>query len=419
MSKGLLASYRVLDLGTAFAGSIPGHLLADMGCEVIKVEARQRFDPLRYGPGAVRKDKARTKEEADQECNAWFHTFNRAKLGVTLDFTVPEGREVFLDLVRCSDAIIENFTPDVLTKFNLDHPALRRAKPDVVLCSLSVAGAHGPLRDTRAYASSIVAMSGIDSVMGHGDRPEPVDPPNAHGDFNAGIFGAFSVLAALVHRNRTGQGQWLDLSAWESTSVFLMEGIMDYTMNGRIAGPQGNTHPTMAPHGAYPTKSDEAARDADGDKWASIACTTEEEWRGLCQAMGDPPWTKEERFADKHQRMKHRKELDQRIGEWTRQHTHYEVMEACQKHGVAAMPVLNTEEQLHDPHLRARRTHLEVEHFLLGKELLYRAPWNVGGVLPGVARPSPRLGEHNDYIYNQLLAMTKSEMARLHEVGVA
>ncbi|MBI4307604.1 MAG: CoA transferase [Chloroflexi bacterium] len=409
-NKGLLDRYRVLDLGTAWAGSMPGQVLADMGAEVIKVEARQRFDPLRYGPGAVRKDKARTKEEAEQDCNAWFHAVNRAKLGITLDLTTPQGRELFLKLVQRSDAIVENFTPDVLKKLDLDYPVLRRARPDIILGSISVAGARGPLRDTRAYATTMMAMSGLDYAIGYEDEPGPMDPPIAYGDFNAAVFCAFSLLAALVHRNRTGQGQRLDLSAWESTSVFLMEGIMDYTMNGRIAGPQGNTHPTMAPHGTYPTKGN--------DKWVSIACATEEEWQGLCQAMGDPPWMKDDPFADKYQRMKHRKELDQRIGEWTRQYTSYEVVEACQKHGVAAMPVMDTEERFHDPHLRERRTHLEVEHFLLGKEPLYRTPWNMGGISPGVARPSPRLGEHNDYTYKQLLGMSENEIAPLRESGV-
>lgn len=417
-TRGLLANYRILDLGTAWAGSMPGQILADLGCEVIKVEARQRFDLLRYGPGVVRKDKARTKEEADQECNAWFHAVNRAKLGITLDLSVPQGRELFLRLVQRSDAIVENFTPDVLKKLNLHYPVLRRAKPDIILCSASVAGAYGPLRDTRAYATTMMAMSGLDYMIGYEDEPGPMDPPIAYGDFNAAIFCVFSLLAALVHRNRTGVGQWLDLSAWESTSTFLMEAIMDYTMNGRIAGPQGNLDPMLAPHGVYPTKGDGATEPGRDGRWVSIACGADEEWQGLCQAMGNPAWARDERFADRYQRMKHRKELDERIGEWTRQHTSYEVMEVCQKRGVAAIPVLDVEERLQDPHLRARSTHVELEHFLLGRELLYRTPWNVGGLATGVARPSPRLGEHNDYAYKELLAMSDAEIAPLREAGV-
>lgn len=408
--NGPLGPYRVLDLGTAWAGSIPGQLLADMGCEVIKVEARQRFDPLRYGPGVVIKDKARSKAEADQECNAWFHAVNRGKLGITLDLTTSEGREQFLKLVQVSDAVIENFTPDVLGKLGLDYPALRRAKPDIILCSISVAGASGPWRDTRAYGQTLSALSGIDYVIGYEDEPGPTDPPTGYSDVNAATFGAFSTLAALVHRDRTGQGQWLDLSAWESTSVLLFEGIMDYTMNGRVDGPQGNKHPTLAPYGTYPAKGN--------DKWVSIACATAEEWRGLCAAMGNPAWTNGERFTDTHERMKNRKELDARIGEWTCQHTSYDVMEICQKHGVAATPVLNIEERVKDPHFQTRPTHVHVEHPLLGNELLYGAPWRIEGMTTRVNRLSPRLGEHNGYAYQQLLAMTEAEVTRLGGIGV-
>ncbi|MEK7873087.1 MAG: CoA transferase [Chloroflexota bacterium] len=408
--KGPLSNYRVLDLGTAWAGSMPGNLLADMGCEVIKVEARQRFDPLRYGPGVVLKEKGRTKEETEQECNGWFHAVNRGKLGITLDLTVPDGRDLFLKLVERSDAIIDNFTPDVLHKFNLHYPVLRRAKPDVILCSISVCGATGPLRDTRAYATTMMAMSGLDNIIGYAGDTEPFDPPIAYGDFNAAIFCAFSILGSLVHRNRTGVGQWIDLSAWESTSTFLMEAIMEHTMNGRVMGPLGNAHPTLAPHGTYPVKGD--------DKWVSIACDTEEEWRNLCAVIGDPEWTKDERFADKYQRMKNRKGLDAHIGEWTRAYTGYEITDACQKRGVAAMPVMDTEERLQDPHFKARPSHFEVEHYLFGKETMYRTPWRVGPITPGQPVPSPRLGEHNDYIYKQLMGVPETERGRLGESGV-
>jgi benzylsuccinate CoA-transferase BbsF subunit len=216
-------------------------------------------------------------------------------------------------------------------------------------------------------------------------------------------------LAALRHRQATGEGQAIEISQWEASVSMLGEGILDYVMNGRVLSPVGNTHPTMAPHNNY--------RCAGDDAWVAIAVRSEDEWRAFCQATGHPEWTVEPRFADTYLRMQHRNELDALITTWTSQHTPYDVMEALQATGVAAMPVMNLEDQFRDPHLRARQVHVECEHPKVGIEWLHGIPWQLSETPGRIRRPAPLLGEHNQYVFGELLNLPAAEIQRLVEAG--
>lgn len=404
-----LHGYRVLDFGTAWAGCIPGHILADFGAEVIKIESYERVDLLRYGPGPRAPMRGKPWEEA-RECNPWFHAVNRGKLGVTLNFTTERGASLIRELVRQSDVVVDNFTPGVLQKYHLHYQALSAVKPDLIMASVSVAGQRGPYHDTRAYAFNLHALSGLCSLIGYAGDTEPRHIDIAYADWNAGMFATYAIVLALYHRRRTGEGQLIDLSAWEATTTLLTEGILDYTLNQRLPGPQGNDHPTMAPHGYYPCRGD--------DVWIALAIRSDGEWRTLCDVMSQPELARDARFLDAYERLRHRQELDRQVSAWTCTQDVKRLADQLQETGIAAMPLGTVEARFHDPHLQARQTHTEIDHPGLGRELLHTIPWHLSDTPPRIQGPAPRVGEHNAYVLGGLLGLSTEEQERLAAEGV-
>jgi benzylsuccinate CoA-transferase BbsF subunit len=409
IGRGALRGYRVLDFGTAWAGSIPGHVLADFGAEVIKVESRQRVDLLRYGPGPRTPMRGKPWEEA-RECNPWFHAVNRGKLGITLNFTTEKGAALIRQLVCMSDVVVDNFTPEVLRKYHLHYEALTTIKPDLIMASVSMAGQHGPYHDTRGYAFNLHALSGLCSLIGYAGDTVPRHIDIAYADWNAGMFATYAILLALYYRQRTGEGQLIDLSAWESTTTLLTEGILDYTLNQRVPGPQDNQHPAMAPHGYYPCQGE--------DVWLALAIRSDAEWHTLCQFMGQPELLQDPRFQDRYQRLRHRQELDQQVAAWTQTQEVEAVATRLQEAGLAAMPLCTVERRFHNAHLRARQTHVEVNHPRLGNELLHTIPWHLSATPSSVQGPAPLVGEHNAYVLGELLGLSPVEQQQLADEGV-
>lgn len=391
-----LEGYRVVDFGWVWAGTVLGHILADYGAETIKVESRRRLDGLRLG---------RVFELGTTlEINPTFHNLNRNKLSITLDMQQPKGVQLLKELISKSDIVVENYTPGVMKRRGLDYESLTNVRPDIIMISMSAAGSYGPLSNIVTYAPVISALSGIDSMVGYTDE-RPLGFRHAYADPTASLFGAFAVLVALRYRERTGKGQYIDLSQWEATTCLIGEAIMDYNMNKRVYGPQGNRYPTMAPHGVYPCEGD--------DKWVSIAVKTEREWSGLCKAMGNPPWTKDPRFADKYKRLQNAADLDKYVAQWTRKHTDYGATNILQKNGVAAAPVLTTDGIFIDSHFNERGTFVDVNHPLVGGEVIYGSPWKLGGTITKPARHAPLLGEHNNYVFGEILGLSREEIMQL------
>lgn len=405
----ILDGCRLLDFGTAWAGCIPGHILADFGAEVIKMESHERVDLLRYGPGPRAPMRDKPWNEA-RECNPWFHAVNRGKLGVTLNFTTERGAELVRELVRQSDIVVDNFTPGVLRKYNLHYEALTAVKPDLIMASVSMAGQHGPYNDTRGYAFNLHALSGLCSLIGYTGDTAPRHIDIAYADWNAGLFATYAILLALYHRRRTGEGQFIDLSAWEATTTLLTEGILDYTLNRRVPGPQDNRHPAMAPHGYYPCRGD--------DVWLALAIRSDSEWQTLCSLMGQPELAHDRRFLDTYQRLRHLRDLDHQVETWTRTQEVESLGRRLQEAGIAAMPLRTVEGRFHDAHLRARQTHIEIDHPGSGRELLHTIPWHLSDTPPRIQGPAPRVGEHNAYVLGELIGLSVAEQERLAAEGV-
>ena len=411
-----LEGCRVIDFGWVWAGPMLGGLLADLGAEVIRVESRDRPDNLReigrpisenFVQGCPHPD---LKGE-DIEQVPMFHNVNRGKLGITLNLKHPEAPGVIKELARVSDVVIENFTPQVLRRVGLGYDDLREVRPDLIMISMAVAGQSGPLSDIRTYAPSLTSLGGLESLVGYPEEPVLGMLTFGYGDPNAAACGAFALLAALYHRHKTGEGQHIDLSQLEAAVCLLGEALLDHTMNGRVAGPQGNRNPFMAPHGIYPCKGE--------DQWVAVAVETNEDWRTLCRAMEKPDLVGEERFADVYNRLQHWQELDQILAQWTRRHTPYEVMEILQRSGVAAAPVLDIDGLGNDPHFQKRGIRVPCEHPVTGPETLCSNPWNLSDTSPKVRQPAPMLGQHNHYVFGQLLGKSPEEVNRLEKEGVA
>jgi benzylsuccinate CoA-transferase BbsF subunit len=406
-----LSNFRVVDFGTAWAGPMAASLLADLGAQVIKVESRARLDGLRLGRPIIGEDIAGGDRGLWPELQPVFHGINRNKLSVTLNLKSDEGGQLVRKLIGRSDVVMNNYSPGVLERLGLSYPELRRLQGDIILVSMPSVGETGPLRDILAYAPIIQAMSGLMSQVGYsGDEALVGELQAPWSDVVAAMHAALATVAALRHRHQTGQGQFIEVAQLEATTAMLGEGLLQYQMSGQVAGPAGNFDPDFAPHNNYPCRGD--------DQWVSIAVRTDAEWQALGRAMGSPDWCRDPRFAGKPGRLENVKILDALLESWTRLHCAEDVMQALQQHGVAAMKVMNIEDQFGDPHLQERQAYGEIEHPHVGIEWLYGMPWLLSDTPGSIRTPAPTLGQHNDYILGQLLGLSAGELERLGEAQV-
>jgi crotonobetainyl-CoA:carnitine CoA-transferase CaiB-like acyl-CoA transferase len=389
----LLEGIRVADFTHAFAGPTGTVMLALMGAEVIKVESSSYSDVSSRDP----------KYAKAMENVGIFHCTNINKLSIRLDLKRREAVELAKRLVKISDIVVENFRPGVMDKLGLGYSALKKVKPDIIMVSLSSHGATGPEREFGAYAAQMGPLSGLSSVTGYRDCPPA--PIRSTADTLAGVTTILPVLAALNYRRGSGRGQHIDSSAIESLSISMSDIFMDYTMNKRVRGRDGNRHDFMAPHNCYPCKGE--------DKWISIAIATGEEWKAFCSAIGNPAWIKDEKFKDSLTRWENQEDLDRLIGEWTRNYSSSEVMTILQKAGVAAVPSFTNKEIVEDSHCKERGVFVEVNQPHAGKQIQMRLPWKLSTAPQVPIRPVPLLGEHNGYVFGKLLGVSQEEIKRL------
>ncbi len=400
MARLPLEGIRVADVTNSWAGPYTTNLLATLGAQVIKVEAIQRLDLWRSGAAAG------AATEKQWERSPVWNSVNTGKLDITLDLTRPKGVEIFKKLVKISDIVAENYTPRVMRNFGLDYPILKEINPRIVMVSLPSHGMTGPYKDFVGYAYSIEQTAGSSQLHGFPDEL-PKMSTGGFSDPGAGLYGAMAVMFALLYRQMTGKGQYIDLSQIEAMTCIFGDAIVDYTMNNRVQLRRGNRHLSMAPHSYYRCQGD--------DRWVGIAVSSDEEWRQFARAIGNLLWTKEERFADSVSRYQHQDELDKLIEEWTIQREGYEVMDTLQKAGVAAGPALIGAELLADPHLKERGTYQRVDRDIVGTHpyAIPTAPMRFSKAPVSIRRPAPLLGEHNDYVLGEILGMSKEEIQSL------
>ena len=410
-----LAGYRVIDIGYVLAGPLVTQFMADMGAEVIKVESRTRLDGTRRGRPIVGEDIAGGDRGLWPELSPLFHCINRNKLGLTADLRTPEGLAVVHDLVRVSDVVLNNNAPGVMDRLGLGYSTVKSLNPDIVMVSMPGVGDEGPLKDVLAYASITSALSGLMGLIGYPPGDGTGEDgllagqiQGAWGDVIASLTAIIALLAALRHRRLTGEGQYIEVAQLEAAVSLLGEPLMEWGMTGQGQGNRGTRHSVMAPHGNYPCQGD--------DKWVSVVVQSQDEWKALCRAMGDPAWTREPKFDDPYLRSLHIEELDRNMAEWTGELTPQDATEILQHAGVAAMPVMNIEDQFTDPHYREREVFVESEHPMVGTEWLPGIPWGLSETPGSVRDHAPFLGQHNKYVIQEVLGYTEERYLELERM---
>lgn len=402
MNKGPLAGIRITEFTSAWAGPYATCLLGFLGAEVIKVESRQRVDHSRmlsFSTG---------KKFSNPDQSSVFNTLNLNKLSVTLNLKEKRAVEIAGQLAGLSDVVMENMRPGVIARLGLGYEALREIRPDLIYISSSACGQTGPEREYIGYAPTFAALGGVCHITGYPDWP----PSNFMGaiDLRSATTSAFAILAALCYRQRTGEGQYIDLASQETIAVLTGDALMDYIMNQRVPTRKGNQDEIFAPHNCYPCRGE--------DKWISIAVTTEEEWASLCRVMDRPDLVDDERFVNMAGRRRNLEELDRIISEWTGDRDYYGVMEDLQRAGVAAAPSLSGEGLFKDPHVRERGVFVHVDHPELEKDWVLAPPWRLSETPAGIHRHAPAIGEHNDPVFHDLLGMSQEEIDDLKEKKV-
>ena len=401
MSSKPLDGVRVADFTWVWAGPFCTLQLAHLGADVIRVEAAARPCVTRllppfadFQPGPNR--------------SGYFNQFNQGKRSLTLDLKNPRGVEVARRLIAGSDVVSENFAAGVMERMGLGYEEVRRLRRDIIMVSLSGYGRTGPEKEFVSYGPATVPLSGFSAVTGYAGGP-PMHVGISYGDPTAGLHGALAVVAALCHRARTGEGQFIDVSLWEASASLLPEALLEFTMNGRETPRRGNRHPDFAPHGVF--------RSAGDDRWVSIAVGSEGEWQALCHAIGDPSLAVDPRFATLADRKRNEDALEARIGEWTVQMTTEEATKRLQDSGVTAFPSMTNRDLAEDPHLNQRGFFVEAPHPEVGPRHHAGIPWKFSETPCAVERPAPCLGEHNREVLGEVLGYSTSEIEELSAAG--
>jgi crotonobetainyl-CoA:carnitine CoA-transferase CaiB-like acyl-CoA transferase len=397
-----LDGIRILDLTMVWAGPSGTRLLADMGAEVIKVESARSWDMLRSlhflsGPPEQWWDKA-----------AYFNHNNRNKFGCTIDLQTERGRELALRVAAISDIVVENYRADVLAKLRLDYDDLRAVKPDIILVSMPSHGKRGPESHHVAYGTNVEQLAGLAWLSGYaGDGPHK--SPIAAGDPNAGAIAAASALAALRHRDRTGDGQHVEVAQWEAMIGNVGEFVLAWQMGHVEHERLGNRHVS---------RMQDVYECSTKDEWVAISVGSDEEFAALCGVIGRAELVTDPRFADVVSRRHHHDEFDAAVAAWTSTRSQDDASRDLQVAGISAAPVLKIPALMANEHFRARGFWETVSHAAAGTWDIEGPVWRMSRTPAHVRTPAPMFGEHNAYAFGELLGLTDTEVAQLEADGV-
>ena len=400
----LFAGTTVLEFGGGAAGPVATRYFADHGATVIRVESRQRPDFLR-----ILRLTPTTKGGIDG--SEHFAVLNANKLSVALNLSKPEGVAVARRLALWADVVAENFAPGAMAKWGLDYASLVRERANLVMISTCLNGQTGPERFYPGFGGQGSALAGFNHLTGWPDR-EPVGPFGTITDSLSPRFAALLLATALLHRERTGQGQHIDLSQVEGGIVCLSESIATYTANGDILGRLGNRVRHAAPHGVFACAAEDGR-----DRWVAIVVHDDEDWGRLLRALGRPAWALDPALATTAGRLAREAELEAHLEAWTREQTPGAVADRLQAAGVDAAPVEDFADLHEDPQLAHRGHFRAVEHAVLGRHPAETHAIRFSAMEPALRTAAPRLGEHTDHVLHDLLGLPSDEIARLRDAG--
>ena len=401
-----LEGVRIVEMGQLIAIPHAIKLLGDMGAQVIRIESCARLDNYRTSSFYENDGEGRHWDRA-----ANFYEQNRNKYSLTLELNDADCIETLRELISVSDVFAENFTPRVMRNFKLEYEDLRRIRPDIIMVSSTGYGYTGPWADYGAIGYTTEATSGLSHISGY-KGGSPVLPEIPYADYTAAEHTAFAIMAALAYRARTGKGQFIDISQSETLTSTIPEAILDYSVNGRIHERIGNQDTLMSPHGCYPCEG--------SDKWITIAVSTDDQWRALCDVLDRAEWLADERFADALSRWKHRDAIDTLLPEATAAHEQYALMRALQAKGVPAGAVLDGKSLLFDPHLKERGFYEVAKHHPSTgmPPLPYTSrPWKFSKTPGELRSAAPTLGRHNRFVLSEIMGTPAAQIEVMESRG--
>ncbi|MBQ12315.1 MAG: hypothetical protein CMJ45_12305 [Planctomyces sp.] len=405
MAKRALEGIRVVELGPYVALPMTGRILASMGAEVIKVETNNVLDEMAFIPAWSR--------------GAGQPDYQRHKKRITLDVRTDEGRDLLLQLLKVSDVFMTNFRRNILSRWGVDFPEVRATRPDIVNMWQTGLGGNGPYYTYKSYGILVQHMSGVSMMSGSPGAP-PVAVNTSYSDYHTGVFQPMAIIAALMRRGQEGKPATMESSIFRSGAVTAGPAILDYQLNNRLPERRDNRDASAAPHGVYQCQGE--------DRYCAIAVDGDEQWDAFCQALGNPDWTQDARFATAFSRLSNQDELDRLVGEWTVKLTAEEAMNKLQQAGVPAS-IVSQGQDLHDSeHLKARDFYRDTNYYVAERGT-HASQWEEGSSIawsmPFSMSKTPvkfgkytNIGEDNSYVFGELLGLSPEEITRLSEKEV-
>jgi len=393
-NKPVLQGLKIADFSWVIVGPTIAAELAAFGAEVIHVECH-RFPDTGRTIGPYKDNKPTI------DGSAWYAIRNYNKYGISLDMGKPKGQEIARKLIQWADIACESMTPGNMAKWGLDYESCKKFKPDIIYFSTCQFGQKGPYSRFAGYGQLGAAYAGFSYVTGQPGKTPP-QLYNNYPDFISPPYMMATILAALLRRRRTGQGMYLDGAQVEGGATFMGPAILDYVVNGRIAGRIGNRDPYMAPHGVYPCRGN--------DRWLAIAVSDEKEWQAFVRAIGEPDWCTP-KFSSVVARKQHEDELDSLIARWTSNYTPEQAMQLLQDAGVPAGIVAMGEDLLNDPQLKYREHYVYLQHKAIGRHAYHAPAYRLSKTPHRMWKAAPCLGEDNLYVYKEILGFSEAQVS--------
>jgi benzylsuccinate CoA-transferase BbsF subunit len=387
---------KVAEFAWVVVGPSTSRYLAEHGATVVKIESHKRLDTNRVNSPFVN-------NEPSPDGSMFYGRHNPNKYSVSIDMKSKGGIELAWKLIMWADIVTETFSPGTMEKWGMGYEDVRKVRPDIIYYSSNMQGHGGPHSSYAGYGQNACSFSGFTELSGWPDRM-PSAPYGAYTDYVCCRFSAFALAGALIQKKLTGKGQYIEQSQFESSIHFLMPAVMDYQVNGHIMGRLGNRTPIAAPHGVFACKGD--------DRWAAVSAMNEDEWQRLCKAIGNPTLAKQKEFATLKDRKQNEDKLEAVVTAWTSQHTAEEVEMILTRAGVPAHKVSRPSDIYLDEQLKARNYWVPLEHEAMGVQKFEPQSCFIMSKTPRqITRPSPMVGQHNEYVFKELVGMSDDEIA--------
>lgn len=396
MNQEVFQGIKVAEFAWVVVGPASSRYLSEHGATVVKIESHKRLDTLRASSPFA-------DNQPTPDTSMFFGRHNPNKYSVSIDLQHPNGKKLAWKLIAWADILTESFSPGTMEKMGFGYEEVCKINPRIIYLSSSMQGRGGPHSSYAGYGMNGVNLCGFTEVSGSADGP-PLAPYGAYTDYICARFNALALIAALDQRRRTGRGQYIEQSQFEAAIHFLSPPIMDYQVNGRIMKRQGNRLEYAAPHGVFPCRGE--------DNWIAISVLNEEQWEKFCQVVGKPGLMMQNEFATLAARKRHEAQLDRIVSDWTLNHTREQAEALLQSAGVPATVVAKPKDIYGDLQLKHRRYWVPLDHPAMGEQMYDMQSCFILSKTPRqIKSPPPCLGEHNEYVFKELLKMDEDEIA--------